>query len=83
MGSSGSLADTSATPTASRLAQKLGAEFIATFALVFAGCGAMAVDGLTGGSITHLGVSLTFGLVVLDRRVGHVLDLARRCLART
>lgn len=34
-------------------------------ALVFAGCGAIAVDGLTGGSISHVGVSLTFGLVVL------------------
>ena len=57
-----------AAPTASsllRLTQKLGAEFVATFALIFAGCGAMAVDGLTGGSITHLGISLTFGLVVL------------------
>jgi len=33
--------------------------------LVFAGCGAMAVDGLTGGTIGHAGVALTWGLVVM------------------
>ena len=38
---------------------------IGTFALVFAGCGAIMVDRLTGGSITTLGIGLTFGLVIM------------------
>ncbi len=31
------------------LAQKVGAEAVGTFALVFAGCGAIMVDEITGG----------------------------------
>src|SRR5690606_21189204 len=31
----------------------------------FAGTGAIIVNDLTGGAITHLGVALTFGLIVL------------------
>jgi len=38
---------------------------IGTFALVFAGCGAIMVDRLTGGSITTLGIGITFGLVIM------------------
>ena len=38
---------------------------VGTFALVFAGCGAIMVDSMTGGSITHLGVGLVFGLVIM------------------
>src|SRR5260370_3561502 len=45
--------------------KKLAAEFIGTFALVFAGTGAIVIDETTGGAVTHVGVSLTFGLVVL------------------
>jgi len=41
------------------------AEFIGTFALVFAGTGAIIVNDVSGGSVTHLGIALTFGLVVL------------------
>ena len=41
------------------------AEFIGTFALVFAGTGAIIINDLSGGAITHVGVALTFGLVVL------------------
>lgn len=42
------------------------AEFIGTFALVFAGTGAIIVDGLTNGAVSHVGISLTFGLVVMS-----------------
>lgn len=45
--------------------QKYAAETIGTFALVFAGTGAIVVNDLFGGSITHVGVALTFGLVVM------------------
>ena len=40
------------------------AEFIGTFGLVFAGTGAIMVDQLMGGQLTHLGVGLSFGLAV-------------------
>lgn len=43
----------------------LFAETLATFALVFTGCGAIVVDGLFPGTLGHLGISLTFGLVVM------------------
>jgi MIP family channel proteins len=45
--------------------KKCVAEFIGTFALVFAGTGAIVIDEMSAGAITHVGVSLTFGLVVL------------------
>src|SRR5687767_13712456 len=45
--------------------KKLLAEVFGTFALVFAGTGAIIIDQTTGGTITHIGVALTFGLVVL------------------
>jgi aquaporin NIP len=45
--------------------KKLLAESIGTFALVFAGTGAIVVNDVSGGSITHVGIALTFGLVVL------------------
>ena len=44
---------------------KYCSEFIGTFFLVFAGTGAIVVNDLTGGQITHLGIALTFGLVVM------------------
>jgi len=45
--------------------RKLVAEAFGTFCLVFAGCGAIVVNDLHGGVVTHIGVALTFGLVVL------------------
>lgn len=36
-----------------------------TFALVFAGTGAIVINEISGGAITHVGVALTFGLIVL------------------
>jgi MIP family channel proteins len=40
------------------------AEFLGTFALVFAGCGAVISDTMTGGSVSPIGIALTFGAVV-------------------
>lgn len=40
------------------------AEGIGTFGLVFAGCGAIMIDGLSKGQISHLGVGLVFGLII-------------------
>ncbi len=45
--------------------RKLAAESFGTFALVFAGTGAIIINEITGGAITHAGIALTFGLVVL------------------
>ncbi len=45
--------------------KRLIAEFLGTFILVFAGTGAIVVNDVTGGVITHVGVALSFGLVVL------------------
>ena len=45
--------------------KKCSAEFIGTFALVFAGTGAIVINEVSGGAITHVGISLTFGLIVL------------------
>ena len=41
------------------------AEGIGTFALVFAGCGAIIVNDTFGGVLGHTGVSIVFGLVVM------------------
>lgn len=45
--------------------KKLTAEFLGTFTLVFAGTGAIIINDLSSGAITHLGIALTFGLVVM------------------
>jgi len=46
------------------LHRRLAAESIGTFVLVFAGTGAIVTNDLTG-AVTHPGIALTFGLVVL------------------
>ena len=45
--------------------RRLLAEFLGTFALVFAGTGAIVINDSSGGVIGHAGIALTFGLVVL------------------
>ena len=45
--------------------KKCIAEFIGTFALVFAGTGAIIINEVSGGAITQVGIALTFGLIVL------------------
>jgi len=51
----------------------LVAEFIGTFALVFAGCGAIMVDATTH-QLGHVGVAASFGLaiMVMIYAVGHI-----------
>ena len=41
------------------------AEVLGTFALVFAGCGAVVVDQMYGGALGHIGINMVFGLVVM------------------
>ncbi len=45
--------------------KKYIAEFIGTFALVFAGTGAIIINDVSGGVITHLGIGLVFGLIIM------------------
>jgi len=44
--------------------RSLTAEFIGTFALVFAGTGAIVVNQATNGVVSHVGIALAFGLVI-------------------
>src|SRR6266481_3174467 len=45
--------------------KKLVAEALGTFALVFAGSGAIIVNEASSGAISHVGIALTFGLIIL------------------
>src|SRR5579859_2551483 len=55
------------------LLRRSTAEFVGTYALVTAGCGAIMVNTSTG-ALTHLGVALTFGLIitVMIAATGHI-----------
>jgi len=41
-------------------------ELIGTFALVFVGTGAIIINDISGGIISHVGIALTFGLIVMS-----------------
>ncbi len=45
--------------------QKYLAEAIGTFALVFCGTGAIVINEISSGAVTHVGIAITFGLIVL------------------
>jgi aquaporin Z len=45
--------------------KKLASEFFGTFALVFAGTGAIVTNDLSGGTVTQVGIAMSFGLVVM------------------
>jgi aquaporin NIP len=47
------------------LLRRAGAECLAAFALVFAGCGAIVSDAVNDGVLGAVGVSLVFGLVIM------------------
>tara|TARA_B100000768_G_scaffold170461_1_gene176876 strand:- start:856 stop:1515 length:660 start_codon:yes stop_codon:yes gene_type:complete len=46
--------------------KKYLSEFIGTFSMIFCGCGAMVINDYTGGVITHPGVAITWGLIVMS-----------------
>ncbi|GAQ78837.1 Nodulin-26 like Intrinsic Protein [Klebsormidium nitens] len=56
------------------LPQKVVAEMVGTFAIVFAGCGAVVVNARSDGALGHVGIAATFGLVVMVMiyAVGHI-----------
>jgi aquaporin Z len=45
--------------------RKWVAEVFGTFTLVFCGTGAIVTNAVSGGTVTHVGIALVFGLVVL------------------
>lgn len=45
--------------------KKLIAEFTGTFIMVFCGTGAVVIDQQTHGTVTHAGIAVTFGLIVM------------------
>src|SRR6516164_181263 len=45
--------------------RRLMAEMYGTFALVFAGTGAIIVNDISHGAVTHVGIGLTFGMIVM------------------
>lgn len=47
------------------LIKKLASECLGTFCLVFAGAGAIVINDVSGGVITHMGIAIVFGLIVL------------------
>ena len=56
------------------LAPALTAEAIGSFILIFAGTGAVMVNHISNGAVTHLGISFVFGAVVtaLIYALGHI-----------
>jgi len=50
------------------------AEILGTFALVFCGTGAIIINQQTSGTITHVGIAITFGLIVMAMiyALGHI-----------
>ena len=45
--------------------KKYIAELIGTFGLVFCGTGAIVINEVSNGTITHVGIAITFGLIVM------------------
>ena len=47
------------------LARRALAELVGAFGLVFAGTGAIVINAESGGAIGHVGIGLTFGLIIM------------------
>lgn len=45
--------------------RKYIAEFIGTYALVFCGTGAIVINNVSNGAVSHVGIAITFGAIVL------------------
>jgi len=45
--------------------KKYISEFIGTFSMIFCGTGAMTVNEVTSGDVTHVGIAITWGLIVM------------------
>ncbi len=45
--------------------KKYIAEFIGIFAMLFCGTGAIIINEVTNGAVTHVGIAITFGLIVM------------------
>jgi MIP family channel proteins len=60
--------------TSRALPRLLAAEFVGTFALVFAGCGAIMVNAKTEGALGQVGIAISFGLVIMAMiyALGHI-----------
>ncbi|KAL8211112.1 hypothetical protein R6Q57_005549 [Mikania cordata] len=56
------------------LAQKMLAEMIGTYCVIFAGCGSVAVNKIYSGTVTFPGICVTWGLIVtaMIYTVGHI-----------
>jgi len=46
--------------------RKYLAELLGTFALVFCGTGAIVINQETSGAISHVGIAITFGLIIMS-----------------
>ena len=53
------------TVTKQVIMQRYLLELFGTFALVFCGPGAIIMNDVSGGLVTHVGIAITFGLIVM------------------
>jgi aquaporin NIP len=54
--------------------KRLSGELFGTFSLVFCGTGAIIINQVSGGQITHIGIAISFGLIVMVMilSLGHI-----------
>lgn len=54
--------------------KKYIAEFVGTFILIFCGTGAATIDEVSNGAVSHVGIAVTFGLIVMVmiHSIGHI-----------